>query len=142
MELLGNFTNTLDAKNRVIFPAKFREDLGATFVITVNVDRCLSAYSLEEWEKYTAKLNALPKTQVRDITRFICGIAMKATPDSQGRVGLSKELIEYASIESGVTLIGCGDRVEIWDERVAPSPASYDADKVNDIRDLMVEYGL
>lgn len=142
MELLGNFTNTLDSKNRVIFPAKFREDLGATFVVTVNVDRCLSAYSLEEWEKYTAKLNALPKTQVRDITRFICGIAMKATPDSQGRVGLSKELIEYASIESGVTFIGCGDRVEIWDERVAPSPARYDADKVNDIRDLMLEYGL
>ncbi len=142
MELLGNFTNTLDSKKRVIFPAKFREDLGATFVITVNVDKCLSAYSLEEWEKYTAKLKALPKTQVKDITRFICGIAMKATPDSQGRVGLSKELIEYASIESGVTFIGCGDRVEIWDERVAPSPASYDADKVNDIRDLMLEYGL
>ena len=142
MELLGNFTNTLDSKKRVIFPAKFREDLGATFVITVNVDKCLSAYSLEEWEKYTAKLNSLPKTQVKDITRFICGLAMKATPDSQGRVGLSKELIEYASIESGVTFIGCGDRVEIWDEVKAPVPSRYDTDKVNDIRDLMLEYGL
>ena len=60
MELLGNFTNTLDAKNRVIFPAKFREDLGATFVITVNVDRCLSAYSLEEWVFQRNSLNMLP----------------------------------------------------------------------------------
>ena len=142
MELLGIFTNTLDAKKRVIFPAKYREDLGATFVITVNVDKCLSAYSLEEWETYTAKLKSLPKTQVKDITRFICGLAMKATPDSQGRIGLSKELVEYAGIESGVTFIGCGDRVEIWDERIAPVPSRYDMDKVNDIRDLMLEYGL
>ncbi len=142
MELLGIFTNTLDTKKRVIFPAKFREDLGATFVITVNVDGCLSAYSLEEWETYTAKLKALPKTQVRDITRFICGLAMKATPDSQGRIGLTKELVEYAGIESGVTFIGCGDRVELWDERIAPVPSRYDAIKVNDIRDLMLEYGL
>lgn len=142
MELLGTYTNTLDSKKRVIFPAKFREDLGETFVITVNVDRCLSAYSLDEWEKYKKNLMSLPKTRVKDITRFICGLAMKATPDSQGRVGLSKELVEYADIESGVTFIGCGDRVEIWDERTAPVPSRYDEDKVNDIRDLMLEYGL
>lgn len=142
MDLLGTFTNTLDAKKRVIFPAKFREDLGTTFVITVNVDKCLSAYSLEEWDKYTEKLKSLPKTQVRDITRFICGLAMKATPDSQGRVMLSKELIDYASIESGVTFIGCGDRVEIWAEGDAAIPDLYNTEKVENIRDLMLEYGL
>ncbi len=143
MDLLGTFTNTLDAKNRVFFPAKFREELGVSFVITVNVDKCLSAYSMDEWEKYTEKLKSLPKTQVREITRFICGLAMKATPDSQGRVMLTKELVDYAGLgKEGVTFIGCGDRVEMWSAGSAAVPDLYNTEKVDEIRDLMLEFGL
>ncbi len=145
MNLLGTFSNTLDAKNRVFFPAKFREDLGPSFVITVNLDKCLSVYSLDEWEKYTEKLKSLPKTKVLEITRFICGLAMNATPDAQGRVMLTRELVEYASLKpgkDGVTFIGCGDRVEIWPAGSTAIPDLYNAAKVDEIRDLMLEFGL
>ncbi|MBS5725692.1 MAG: division/cell wall cluster transcriptional repressor MraZ [Clostridiales bacterium] len=142
MDLLGKYTHALDAKNRVFFPAKFREDLGSPIVITVNVDGCLSAYSLAEWSNYTEKLKELPKTQVRDITRFICGNAQKSVPDGQGRVMLSKDLVEYAGLTEEVTFIGCGDRVELWASESAQIPDMYDKEKVASIRDLMLEYGL
>jgi len=142
VDLLGKYTHTLDAKNRVFFPAKFREDLGSPIVITVNVDGCLSAYSLAEWSNYTEKLKELPKTQVRDITRFICGNAQKSVPDGQGRVMLSKDLVEYAGLTGEVTFIGCGDRVELWAAESTQIPDMYDKEKVANIRDLMLEYGL
>ena len=142
MDLLGNYTHTLDAKKRVFFPAKFREDLGSPIVITVNVDKCLSAYSMAEWEKYTAKIKELPKTQVRQITRFICGNAIKAVPDGQGRVMLSKELLDYSGINDGVTFIGCGDRVELWPAERNALPDMFDEKTVADITDSMLEYGL
>ena len=142
VDLLGKYTHTLDAKNRVFFPAKFREDLGSPIVITVNVDGCLSAYSLAEWSNYTEKLKELPKTQVRDITRFICGNAQKSVPDGQGRVMLSKDLVEYAGLTGEVPFIGCGDRVELWAAESAQIPDMYDKEKVANIRDLMLEYGL
>ena len=142
MELLGTYTNNLDAKKRVIFPAKFREVLGEAFVITASVDRCLSAYTLEEWEKYKAKLDELPKTEMLAVRRFLFGLAINATPDTQGRVLLKDNLIKYAGIKNSVTFIGCGDKVEIWDADSAPVPSDYSNDEVGDIRALMLEYGL
>ena len=50
--LVSNYTHNLDSKNRVFFPAKFREELGSPIVITVNIDKCLSAYSINEWNNF------------------------------------------------------------------------------------------
>ncbi len=142
MELLGTYTNNLDAKKRVIFPAKFREVLGDVFVITANVDRCLSAYTLEEWKKYKAKLDELPQTEMLAVRRFIFGMAINGVPDTQGRVLLKDNLIEYAGIKNSVTFIGCGDKVEIWDADSAPVTSTYSKEEIDDIRAIMLQYGL
>ena len=97
--LMGKFTHNLDAKNRLFIPAKHRDQLGETFVITRNIDKCLSVFSMEEWEKYTDKLEQLPSTQAREIARFIYSNAADVQPDSQGRVLIPAELLAYAGIE-------------------------------------------
>lgn len=139
--LVGNYKHTLDSKNRVFFPAKFREDLGSPIVITVNTDRCLSAYSMNEWTKFVDSLKALPKSQVAKITRFFCGNALKCVPDGQGRVSITKDLLNYAGITESVTFVGCGDRVELWAEVKNPL-LDMDDDFINDVSAKMMELDL
>lgn len=61
--LMGQYEHTIDAKGRVIIPAKFREELGEKFVLTKGLDNCLFVYSLEEWKNIEAKLKTLPLTK-------------------------------------------------------------------------------
>ena len=58
--LTDRFEHSLDGKNRLIIPAKHREQLGPVFMITQSIDNCLQVYSMEEWKKYSDKLDALP----------------------------------------------------------------------------------
>ena len=57
---MGTYEHGLDAKGRVIVPAKLREDLGESFVVTLGLDGCLFAYPMSEWEKFIDKLKELP----------------------------------------------------------------------------------
>ena len=60
MELFcREYRYSLDAKNRIFVPAKYREILGDTFIITRRLDTCLALYTNEEWEKYSEKIKAL-----------------------------------------------------------------------------------
>ncbi len=136
--LVGNHTHTLDAKNRVFFPAKFREELGSPIVITINVDKCLSAYSESEWENFVAKLESYPKSQVKTVKRIFCGNARKVNPDAQGRVMIDKELLQFAGIEDSVTFVGCGDCVELWAEAKNPLIELTD-DLLSELNDKMIE---
>ena len=139
--LVSNYTHNLDSKNRVFFPAKFREELGSPIVITVNIDKCLSAYSLTEWNKFVEKLKSLPKTQVRNITRVFCGNAIKVIPDGQGRVMLNRELIDFAGITDSVTFVGCGDRVELWSTEKSPL-GGLDENFMDQISETMIDLGI
>lgn len=136
--LVSNYTHTLDAKNRVFFPAKYREDLGSPIVITVNLDGCLSAYSMNEWTKFVDKLKALPKSQSGDITRFFSGNAIKVVPDGQGRVMLNRDLLDFAEISGSITFVGCADRVELWAEEKNPMK-NFDAGFLAGLREKMME---
>ena len=138
--LVGKYHHTVDAKNRIFIPVKLKEKLGSAFIITYNVDKCLSIYSHEEWEAYTARFNALPKTQTRNIIRFIFANAAEVEPDSQGRVVLSQEFMEFAQIEKNAVIIGVNDHAEIWSEE--NYNAMYDQEMREDIAAQMIELGL
>ena len=114
--LLGEFNHSVDAKNRMFIPAKYREELGETFVITKSVDKCLTVYTLPEWEKLKEKLDAMPATKSRQIKRFIFANADDAHCDAQGRVLISAPLREYAGITGNAVVIGVGSYLEIWAE--------------------------
>ena len=112
--LIGQYQHDIDVKNRVIVPAKFREDLGERFYVTKGLDGCLFVLSEEGWNKLQDKIVAMPMSKARQLQRFFFSGAAEVEPDKQGRILIPQPLRDYASIEKDVTFIGTGDRAEIW----------------------------
>ncbi|NLA04895.1 MAG: division/cell wall cluster transcriptional repressor MraZ [Firmicutes bacterium] len=112
----GEYLHTLDQKNRVIIPARLREGLGDSFMITRGLDRCIFVYHLNEWERIEQKVKELPLTRrdVRAFTRYFFSGAAEMEIDRQGRVLIPPGLREYAGIEKEVMIIGVSNRVEVW----------------------------
>ena len=114
--LIGEYEHSLDAKGRLIMPAKFREDLGEKFIITKRLDGCLFVFSSTEWTKFEEKLATLPisNKDARAFTRFFFAGAMDCELDKQGRFLISSNLREFAGLTKDVKIIGMNSRVEIW----------------------------
>ena len=113
---IGEYAHAIDAKNRIIIPSKFREDLGDKFVITKGLDGCLYAYPMDEWRILEDKLKKLPLTSkdARAFVRFFFSGANEIEIDKQGRSVIPQNLLEYAHIEKGSVSIGVSTRLEIW----------------------------
>lgn len=113
--LKGEYLHSIDSKGRLIVPAKLRDELGETFVVTKGVDDCLFVYPQTEWEVLENKIKALPLSKSRNLQRFFFSSAIDCSLDSQSRILISSNLREYANLTKDVTVIGVSDRVEIWD---------------------------
>lgn len=115
---IGEHSHTIDSKNRVIIPAKFREALGEQFVLTQGLDGCLTIYPLAEWEKFQQQLNQLPRTnkQARIFRRFFTAKAAMCELDKQGRILVPSGLREYANLEKDVVITGNDSNIEIWNK--------------------------
>ena len=116
--LMGEYHHSIDEKNRLIIPSKFRNELGEKFVITRGLENCLFVYSLVEWENIVNKLRTLPftKKDSRNFTRFFLSGATECMLDKSGRVGITSPLVKYAGLTKDCVIIGANDRLEIWDE--------------------------
>lgn len=114
--LIGEYEHSLDAKGRLIMPAKLRDDIGEVFILTKGLDGCLFAFSKSEWEKFEQKLSALPVSDknARAFTRFFFAGAIECEIDKQGRFLISSNLREFASLTKDVVIIGLNSRIEIW----------------------------
>ncbi len=128
---MGEYNHTIDAKGRLIVPAKFREALGDEFVVTKGLDGCLFVYSNSEWNAFEEKLRTLPLTNknARQFTRFFLAGAAACEVDKQGRILLPQVLREFAKLEKDVVLVGVASRIEIWSKEVwEESVNTYDTD--------------
>ena len=116
--LIGEYEHSLDAKGRLIMPAKLREDIGEKFIITKGLDGCLFAFSIEEWKNFELKLRTLPisNKDARAFSRFFFAGAIDCEIDKQGRFLLPNNLREYANLVKEAIIIGVGTRLEIWDK--------------------------
>ena len=114
--LIGEYSHTVDAKGRIIMPAKWRNELGEKFVITKSFDGCLGAYPAAEWEKFAARLMKLPPADkdARRLSRFFLSRAVECEVDPQSRVVLPQNLREFAKIQKEIVSVGRGNFVEIW----------------------------
>ena len=116
--LLGAHDHTLDDKNRLTLPAKFRQAFADGIVVTRGLDGCLYAYRRPDWarlvESRLAPLDTLSK-ETRRIQRFLFSGASESEPDKQGRVMIPRELIDHAKLGREVVVAGVNDRLEIWD---------------------------
>ncbi|MEA5048844.1 MAG: division/cell wall cluster transcriptional repressor MraZ [Eubacteriales bacterium] len=119
--LIGSFEHMLDAKGRVFIPAKWRETLGDTLIVTLGLldterEACLSGMSVSEWERFSEKLSALPVSDVagQAIRRRLYSMAAACEVDKQGRILIPAQLRDLAGLTKDATLIGVGERIEIW----------------------------
>ena len=117
----GQYDFVIDSKNRINIPSIFRKQLHKSdknrFVITRGIDRCIWVYPLGEWEKIEkelSQLSSLSRTN-RTFLRNHLRHAKIVSSDDQGRLILTKSLIEYANILKDITIIGVLNKIEIWD---------------------------
>lgn len=117
--LKGEYSHNIDAKGRIIIPAKMRDDLGDHFVITKGMENCLYVYPETEWNAFEEQLSALPTTtdkKARAFAYFFQGSAIDGDLDKQGRTLISSVLRDYAKLDKEVVFVGMGKRAEIWDK--------------------------
>ncbi len=112
--MLGQYPHNIDAKGRLFFPAKLREELGDSFIVTKGLDNCLFVYSQEAWAELEEKIAALPMSKSRNLQRFFFSGAANCEVDAQGRILLPNHLREYADLKKEVYVLGVSGRAEIW----------------------------
>ncbi|HJD20535.1 MAG TPA: division/cell wall cluster transcriptional repressor MraZ [Candidatus Gemmiger faecigallinarum] len=112
--LMGQYDYAVDAKGRLNFPARFRDEMGQTFIVTCWLDHCLAAFPVEQFEKIAEKIEEKGLVKGRKVTRMLYSSAVEVTPDKQGRIQLPAKLREYAGLDHDVTIIGNREFAEIW----------------------------
>jgi MraZ protein len=130
----GNFERSLDAKGRLILPAKLRSEFGESAFLTSNVDGCLALYDKEDMEvQRTAMLERSKGSQEdRMIARVWSSSTSEVTFDAQGRIPIPQASRSWAGLDNDVLVIGAIDKVELW------SPSKY-AEKAAFANDQMLE---
>jgi MraZ protein len=116
--LLGEYEHTIDDKNRLTLPAKFRQAFEDGIVVTRGLDGCLYAWTPQAWEEYRdstlAALHPLSK-EGRQMQRHFFSGASETSLDKQGRVSVPRALLEHAKLGRDVVVAGVNNRLEIWD---------------------------
>mgnify|MGYP006193176429 CR=1 FL=1 len=117
--LIGEYIHTIDDKNRVSLPSKFRKEMGKSLVITPGLDNCLFLFTVSEWEKIASRLSegSLLQSDNRSFNRFMFGGAVEVDVDSIGRILLPDFLRDRAKLKGKVAVIGVQNRIELWNEK-------------------------
>ncbi|MGY3714017.1 division/cell wall cluster transcriptional repressor MraZ [Sutcliffiella cohnii] len=141
---MGEYHHTIDAKGRMIIPAKFRENLGEAFVLTRGLDHCLFGYPMSEWTNVEEKLKELPLTKkdARAFTRFFFSGASECELDKQGRVNISSPLLQYAGLEKECVVIGVSNRIEIWSKEKWEGYVEESEDSFAEIAENLADFDL
>jgi len=116
---IGEYNHSVDVKNRLALPSKFRKGLGKTVVVTRGLDKCLFVYPMKVWNELAQKLGTMPigESTTRSFVRLMLAGATDVNGDAQGRVLIPDYLKEYADIDKDVVVAGLFNRLEIWDEK-------------------------
>ena len=114
----GHFEYSLDAKNRLTIPAKFRASFSDGLVLAKWLDPCVAIFTPEGFERFQDSF--LPdmhplSADRRKLARFFSGGSFDVELDAAGRVTLNGELLKHAGISKEVVVIGSGDHLEVWD---------------------------
>ncbi len=148
--LIGTFEHNMDPKGRVFVPAKWREDLADTIILTRGMrgqgdSQCLMGMSLESWKSFSKRFSAIPMTDLKaqNVRRMLFANASDCDVDKQGRILIPNMLREHARIEREVALIGVDDYIEIWDtEAWKEYTRQCDAGELDIGYDLLAQRGI
>ncbi|HEB12722.1 MAG TPA: transcriptional regulator MraZ [Actinobacteria bacterium] len=139
---LGEFQHTVDNKNRLILPAKFRESFADGLIITKGFENCLFIFSKAEWPGIEEKITSLQllKKDARKLSRFFFGGASEEVPDKNGRIVVPAHLRDFADLKKDVVVVGVSNRLEVWSksnwqEYVVEAEKSYE-DTAEELADI------
>ncbi len=115
----GSSNHTIDAKGRLIIPARFKELIGnggRPGVMVSKMDKCLVAYPFEMWEKIEERILELAERSdaMRRFRRVFIGGAFECFCDKQDRILIPPSLRDYAVLNKEIILVGVLDHFEIW----------------------------
>lgn len=116
--LIGEYIHTMDEKNRLSLPAKFRKEMGKNLVVTPGLDNCLFVFTQKEWQLMADRLaeNSMLQADNRSFNRYMFGGAQEVDVDSSGRILVPDFLKDRASLNSKIALVGVQNRIELWNE--------------------------
>nr|MBU1328400.1 division/cell wall cluster transcriptional repressor MraZ [Candidatus Omnitrophota bacterium] len=141
----GEFKHTLDRKQRIIIPAKFRDALKEHYVerffITRGLDKCLFMFAEDEWKVQEQKFKSMSftKRESRKFNRLYFSGASEMVPDKQGRILIPSYLKDYAEIKKEVYIIGVSNRIEIWSHELWEEYYSKSKDTFEDVAEKLIE---
>lgn len=141
----GEFTHSLDKKQRLIIPAKFRDALKEHYVerffITRGLDKCLFMFAEDEWKNQEQKFRqmAFTKAESRQFNRLYFSGASEVIPDKQGRILIPANLREHAEIKKEVYIIGVSNRIEIWSQKNWEEYYSKSKGSFEDVAEKLIE---
>jgi MraZ protein len=141
MAFRGTFDYSLDAKNRLTVPAKFRASLSDGVVLAKGVERCVEMWRPKDFEDYVAAaLDPWPalSPQREKLELFFSANAFDTELDSAGRVMVPPKLLDHAGLSKEAVVTGAGTRLQVWD-RAAWS--TYDDSLVADVADIRAQLG-
>lgn len=137
--ITGQFECKLDAKGRLVLPAKIKarlpETAGSQVVLKQGLEPCVVLYSVVEYNKSYARIASLSEfdPEYRKLQRnFFIGVS-DVEIDSAGRILIPKQLLKYANLEKEVTLIGAGSRIEIWNPEILKEYLIEDKEELSDL---------
>jgi len=140
----GTYQNTIDSKNRMIVPSRFRDQLGGKCMLTKGFDECLYIYTMDDYEEMADKIAQLPQSDAdfREFIRDFFGNSVICDLDAQGRILIPPHLREYAHITKDLVTMGAMNKVEIWsaDTRSASDTSGMMNDK--SFTDKLREFGI
>lgn len=139
---MGEYQHSIDSKGRMIVPAKFRDILGESFVITRGLDQCIFGYPMEEWRKLEEKLKDLPMTKkdARAFARFFFSGATEVDIDKQGRINIPSTLVQFANLEKDCVILGVSSKIEIWAKEAWHKYFDESAESFNEIAENLIGF--
>lgn len=142
--LIGEYLHTIDQKNRVSVPSKFRERLGKRVILTRGLDRCLFLYAISDWQEIADRLSKLPvgKAENRSFIRAIIAGATDVETDGLGRILVPDYLKVYAGLKESAMIIGVYSRIEIWSPEVWSDYRESALENVDAVAEKLGELGL
>jgi MraZ protein len=133
MAFRGHFDYSLDAKNRLTVPTKFRANFSSGIVLAKGLEPCITVWTPEEFDAWTdsflSNLNPV-SAERRKLTRFFAGSSFDVELDSAGRVTLNAPLLAHARIDKEVVMVGNLDHLEVWDRKTWQSDQDQLADEI------------
>jgi MraZ protein len=141
MAFRGTFDYSLDAKNRLTVPARFRAALSEGVVLAKGLERCVAIWTPGAYDTYTQSSLAgfHPLSQeAQKLQRFFAANSFDTELDAAGRVMVPPFLIEHAGLAKDVVVTGAHDALELWDRTVW---ADYNAALASDVSEITALLG-